>query len=281
MNYTHTILSLGAGVQSSALALMSEKGQVPKVDCAIFADTGAEPESVYEWLSWLETQLSFPVYKVMEKDGLTQSLEASVETGSRTANAPFYAKMGDFKEVNGDLIRVTEKEGMLRRSCTVEFKIKPIEAKTREILGVAKGRKVPKSIKVNSMQGISLDEIQRMKVSQKYWCDFTYPLVDLRMTRHDCKLWMHRNNYAEPPRSACVYCPYRSNSEWRYLRDNDPKGWQEAIRVDAKIRKGMPGTQAEMFVHQSLKPLAEVDLRTDEDLGQMTFLGECDGMCGM
>jgi hypothetical protein len=32
------ILSLGAGVQSSALALMIEKGEVPMVDAAIFAD---------------------------------------------------------------------------------------------------------------------------------------------------------------------------------------------------------------------------------------------------
>jgi len=35
------ILSLGAGVQSSTLALMIEKNLVPMVDCAIFADTGA------------------------------------------------------------------------------------------------------------------------------------------------------------------------------------------------------------------------------------------------
>ena len=37
------LLSLGAGVQSSTLALMLHKGQVPMVDCAIFADTMAEP----------------------------------------------------------------------------------------------------------------------------------------------------------------------------------------------------------------------------------------------
>ena len=41
------ILSLGAGVQSSTLALMFARGEVtPMPDCAIFADTGAEPASV-------------------------------------------------------------------------------------------------------------------------------------------------------------------------------------------------------------------------------------------
>jgi len=34
------VLSLGAGVQSSTLALMIEKGLIPKVSCGIFADTG-------------------------------------------------------------------------------------------------------------------------------------------------------------------------------------------------------------------------------------------------
>ena len=37
------ILSLGAGVQSSTMALMSARGDLPKPDAAIFADTGHEP----------------------------------------------------------------------------------------------------------------------------------------------------------------------------------------------------------------------------------------------
>ena len=281
MEFSHTILSLGAGVQSSALALMSEKGDAPKVDCAIFADPGAEKLGTYEWLDWLESQLSFPVHRVMEKDGLTKSLEASAATGTRTANAPFYAKIGEFREYQGELIQISEREGMLRRTCTQEFKIKPIERKTREILGVAPGRRVPGGVKVNSMQGISVDEIQRMRESTRQWMTFTYPLVEMRLSRHDCKRWMGQNGYPEPPRSACVYCPYHSNNEWRDLRDNDSAGWQEAVRVDALIRSGHQETEQELYVHQSLKPLPEVDLTTDEDHGQMTFMAECEGHCGV
>ena len=44
------ILSLGAGVQSTTLALMIEKGEIPMVDCAIFSDVGAEPKLVYKHL---------------------------------------------------------------------------------------------------------------------------------------------------------------------------------------------------------------------------------------
>ena len=45
------ILSLGAGVQSSTLALMIEKGEIPMVDAAIFADTQAESKETYEFLN--------------------------------------------------------------------------------------------------------------------------------------------------------------------------------------------------------------------------------------
>ena len=44
------ILSLGAGVQSSTLALMAVRGEIEMPEAAIFADTGAEPKSVYEYL---------------------------------------------------------------------------------------------------------------------------------------------------------------------------------------------------------------------------------------
>jgi len=59
------VISLGAGVQSSTIALMAAHGEIaPMPDAAIFADTQAEPVSVYRWLDWLETQLQFPVHRV-------------------------------------------------------------------------------------------------------------------------------------------------------------------------------------------------------------------------
>ena len=46
------LISLGAGVQSSVMALMAARGELePKVDGAIFADTGAEPDDVMDWLA--------------------------------------------------------------------------------------------------------------------------------------------------------------------------------------------------------------------------------------
>ena len=53
-------LSLGAGVQSSVLALLLSRSDprlaengYPKPDIAVFADTGWEPDYVYRHLDWL------------------------------------------------------------------------------------------------------------------------------------------------------------------------------------------------------------------------------------
>ena len=50
------ILSLGAGVQSTTVLLMSIRGELPRIDHAIFADTGWEPKAVYEHLDRLKEE---------------------------------------------------------------------------------------------------------------------------------------------------------------------------------------------------------------------------------
>ena len=58
------MLSLGAGVRSTILALTAAHGDIgPMPDCAIFADTGWEPSAVREHLAWLISGnvLPFPV----------------------------------------------------------------------------------------------------------------------------------------------------------------------------------------------------------------------------
>lgn len=61
------VLSLGAGVQSTTLALVAAHGEItPMLDCAVFADTGEEPAGVYRHLAWLQSEdlLPFPIHVV-------------------------------------------------------------------------------------------------------------------------------------------------------------------------------------------------------------------------
>lgn len=263
------VLSLGAGVQSSTLALMFARGELaPMPDCAIFADTGAEPASVYEWLMWLETVLPYPVHRVMKAKGLRENILAAVR-GGRFAGAPFFTES---QSAGG---------GQLRRQCTREFKVEPITKKLRELVGLEYRQRAPREIMVTQFIGISYDESIRMKPSREHWIEHKWPLVDLRMRRLDCLAWMESHGYPKPGRSACTFCPYHSDAEWSALKKL-PDDWASAVEIDDLIRGGVRGTTEKLFLHRSLKPLSEVDLASPEDRGQQTmFNDECEGMCGV
>ena len=159
------ILSLGAGVQSSTLALMIEKGEVPMVDCGIFADTGAEPKEVYDWLEYLKSQLSYPIHIVQWRNLKEDIINAS-QGMHKDFDAPFFT-----------VDKKTGKRGIMRRKCTADYKIKPVTQKIRKLLGYQKGQRVSKDTKVELVMGISYDELQRMKTNQLKYIENQYPLV--------------------------------------------------------------------------------------------------------
>jgi hypothetical protein len=253
------------------MALMAAHGEItPMPDHAIFADTGAEPRAIYEWLDWLEKQLPFPVHRVMWKDGLKQNIVDSV-VGGRFAGAPF------FTERTGGKGR-----GQLKRQCTNEYKILPIIKKTREILGLAKWKHGPEYIAVVMWQGISSDEIQRARKGVDRWTEYRYPLIEKRMSRNDCLKWMADKGYPAPSKSACIWCPYHSDSQWLEQKINDPESWAQSVEMDELIRGGVRGTTQRLYLHRSLKPLAEVRLVPAERAGDGDpFSEECEGMCGL
>lgn len=95
------VLSLGAGVQSSTLALMMTRGEVEPAACAIFSDTQWEPRAVYTWLDWLERQLSFPVHRVSQGNLRSAVLRQANATGGRVASVPWHMP-GAVQQRNAD-----------------------------------------------------------------------------------------------------------------------------------------------------------------------------------
>jgi hypothetical protein len=270
------VLSLGAGVQSSTLALMAAHGEVtPMPDFAVFADTQDEPASVYKWLDWLEKQLPFRVHRVtrgkLSEDTLRDRITKDGRTYQRT-NIPLYTLSTD-----GDFGAAT------MRSCTADFKINPILKFNRRACGITHGQK---NATVTSWIGISSDEKQRMKNSREKWCVNRFPLVELRMNRTQCIEWMNQNNYPEPPRSSCVYCPFHSNKEWRRLQTEEPGEFAKAVQFERDIQAAKARSQnfdSVPFLHNSRKPLDTIDFRSDVERGQqlLSFMDECEGMCGI
>ncbi len=254
------------------MALMAAHGEItPMPKCAIFADTQDEPKSVYTWLDWLENQLPFPVVRVTKGNLMNASLvvkRRKDDTGNWSKTLiPAFIKNADGTS------------GIIQRQCTHDYKIIPL---------IRAGLKIMREAGQNSFTqwiGISLDEAHRMKPSRDARITHRWPLIDGRINRHDCLRWMEKHKLPRPPRSACVYCPYHSDREWRRLRVEEPEEFAKAVVFDndyREARKKCERANGLPYLHRSLVPLGQVDFSTDEDHGQQVMFGnECEGMCGV
>lgn len=312
------VLSLGAGVQSSTLAMMAEEGEVtPMPDYGVFADTQAEPQSVYTHLAKLTPLLSFPIHTVtagsLAMDGL------KVIQSKKSGNLYQKNLIPLFIKNEGG------SKGILMRKCTSEYKIRVIQKFQRSVLTpgelpawkkrhagaykewmawaaatkVAKRNKSPLPPEpmtaweelqsdplIVSWIGISTDESHRMKPSRVPYIANRYPLIENDVSRKQCLEWMKRKGFGTPPRSACIFCPYHSDAEWVRLRDTEPEEfqnavmWEQAAQIanqEDQVTKGVP------FLHSSLVTLDKVVFRPkpDVNLDEVGFNLECEGMCGL
>lgn len=273
----YTFLSLGAGVQSSCLALMAAKGEIgPMPDAAIFADTQAEPASVYRWLDWLETQLPFPVVRVTRGSITAESLK--VRTFKNDPERKWVKSLIPAFIENPDGTK-----GIMGRQCTWSYKVEMLEKTARKLAEIKRGQK---DVTVTQWIGISWDELQRMKHGRKPWVQHRWPLIERKMTRRHCLEWMEANGFPEPPRSACMYCPFHSDYEWRRLRDEEPVAFAASVQFEKDLQAAKAQTDNQRgipYLHSSLKPLDTVDFSTDIERGQgaFDFNAECAGMCGV
>lgn len=273
------VLSLGAGVQSTALYLMSMEGRLPKLDAAIFADTQEEPKAVYQHLDWLRSLGGPPILT-----GTAGNLGDDLRSGRNSTGGRF-AAIPAFTTKDGG-----ENVGQTRRQCSKEYKTEVIgKVLRREILGLQPGRP-PKGVKVHQYIGISADEagratrMQRNVPAPKY-IQREFPFVDQFATRGELKTWLAPRVPHETPRSACVFCPYHDDAEWQRIKEQ-PDEWARACEIDRGLRgeyvanRDMDQT---MYLHRSCKPLELVQLKPQPKSNQtaMNFWAECEGMCGV
>ena len=278
---TLRILSLGAGVQSTTVLMLAAEGRLPKLDAAIFADTGWEPAAVYTHFDRLAREVAepagIPVYRVSEGNIRADALDPE----HRFASMPLFVK----NPGGGD--------GMTRRQCTSEYKLKPIKRKVRQLLGYPHPRPVPRGMFAEQWIGISRDEIDRAKDSGIGYLHSAFPLLDMSgaadgregWTRDDCQRYLNANGWASTPKSACVGCPFHGNRQWRDLRDNHPAEWDDAVDFDAAIRRGNARGNArgqnllgEAYLHRSRLPLDQAPIdrvtRHEWDARQTDVFGQ-------
>lgn len=261
---TLRVLSLGWGVQSFTLAAMVAVGDLPPVDLAIHADTRHEADGTYKfaaaWGPWLADH------------------GVAVETVQAADTSLVHEKWGGVMIPAFTVDLTTNKPGgQVNRQCTRYWKIAPIKGAIREAL-TARGLKASAGV-VDSLQGISLDEWTRMRTSDVQYINNVYPLVDMKMTREDCKRWLAAHDLPVPPKSSCTFCPFHKLDTWKAMKAEDGPDWAAAVAADDSIADAYltRAKPAELYIHPRMRRLAEA-VRIPEDYGaEQPSLGICDG----
>lgn len=263
------VLSLGAGVQSTTVLMLSLHQEIPAFDAVIFADTRRERRATYSTLWW----------------AVRRCKDAGVPLYVTGAGDIFDAwwQMPVFTTLDGQV-------GMARRQCTGDFKITTVRRVVRRLWQAA-GRPP-----VLQADGISLDEYHRASGTGVNYITAWHPLLDdpdgephVPMTRGDCEAWMDGHGYPLPIKSGCVCCPYQDDWSWAELRDHEPGTWADVIDLDRRMRHhhapDRAGFKAPVYLHRSARPLAEVPLPPPRPKGSrslaVTLEWACRGGCGL
>lgn len=262
MTYKITALSLGAGVQSSTILLMACRGELPKPDLAIFADTGWESEATYRHLGWLEKEAQeagIPLIRVNNGN-----LRENTLSGDR----PLGAGKAGFIDMPLHVKDRVGNRSMLKRQCTRWYKLSPISKELRRLLGVKPRQRIPTGA-IELWIGISTDEVSRANISRDKLITNSYPLLTIKpMSRVQCQLWLEQSyDGLVAPKSSCVGCPFHRDYDWQQIKAS-PAEWQMAVEVDKSVRRD---GDYSCFLHKSCNPLDEVDLRTPQEKGQLEF----------
>ncbi len=254
-------LSLGAGIQSTTLALMAAHREIgPMPDLALSADM-EELDATEANIQFLSSGnvLPYPLERISKGRLLSDDIRHRAAGTGRGVTIPFFTE-----------------RGQANRQCTREFKVEVIEAEIRRRRGFGPRQRIPaKSAEI--WLGYSTDEVVRAGAAFAPWAVHRFPLLEMGMSIRDCIAWLERNGYPIPPRSKCIYCPFRTDAEWRWMREHEPHNWEIAVEIDKLVRDVL---RVKGYLHRTRVPLADVDLSTDEERGQ-GLLMVCEAGCGL
>lgn len=278
------IQSNGMGVQSFAMYLMASTGYLPRFDYSIFVDLGAEKTKTlyyWEWLKvWAKENNGIPLIRIGKKNLKSDTLNGLKSADTRFVSIPFFSS------------GTGKKEGMLKRQCTGEYKIRQVNQCIKKLQGLRGNQRYQEAF---IFLGISIDEMSRMGSPEPVKLTNVFPFcnyqlgyrrgnysfrdpghVSLPMSRAQIENWLIQKGYPVPPKSSCKFCPYTTNDEWLDMKINDPNDFADSVLFDQKIRDGKPGVHnSKLYLHRSCKPLNEVDFTKDR--GNDMF--ECGGTC--
>ena len=258
------ILSCGAGMQSTALALMSCENaksdkpiypEVPVYDDVVFCDLGFEPPWVMKQVDFISKACEWAGihFKVIESPLYQDFMENFGER--RTISIPWWT------------IKDDGHKSKMPRNCTIDYKVEMISKYVRwELLGYKKGQRLrDEDKKAHEMHmGFSAEEARRCKENPNPMFINKFPLVDMRLTRADNYAYIRDVWGLETKASACTFCPFHKNYFFWHLRENEPEQYAQVVGVDELLRdkNPRPPMDSDLFISRSRKRLADL---TPED----------------
>jgi hypothetical protein len=183
----------------------------------------------------------------------------ALDTSKRFAPMPLFTK------------DAANKVSMLRRQCTREYKVAPLQKKVKELGATSSD---PAEVWI----GISVDEAHRIKDSFVKYTMHRWPLIDMRIDRAQCRAWLDAHGWTDVPKSSCIGCPFHDDHYWRRLKADSPDEFADAVDFDKRIRQ-LPRLKDATFLHRSAVPLDEVSLDNQNELD--LWGNECEGHCGL
>lgn len=254
------ILSCGAGMQSTALALIScaqtwggiRYPEVPRYDAVIFCDLSIEP-------AWVTEQVQF------------------IERACRNAHIPFYILQSDLyqdymdnfgkKRVPGMpfwTLDEEDKPGRIgRRACTVDFKILMIQKFVRSyLLGYRPHQRLrDEDVGAHELHiGFSKEEASRSFPSHHRMFQNKFPLIEMGWERKDTYRYNLEVWGLDSKASACLICPFHKNYFFQHIKHNFPADYDSVVRFDDMLEQRQPHSQIKnrIFLSRARKRIRDL-----------------------
>ena len=248
-------ISYGGGGQSTALCVRATQGKIGHIDAALFANVGDDsehPETITYvrevMIPWAAPR-GLPVHELkrVKRDGTVETLlEQLLKPNSRSLPIP---------------VRMPDTGAPGTRNCTTEFKIKVI-TKWLKAHGVSKT--TPAAVCI----GFSTDEAHRASNRRANPYELPeHPLLDMRLSRTDCKNLISRAGLPVPPKSACFFCPFHRTAMWSKMRRDEPALFQKSVELETTLleRRKKLGRDP-VYLTRFGKPLAEAIPEMQSDI---------------
>lgn len=220
MNEELTVLSLGGGVNSTALLVgLIEKNRAP--DLILFADTGAEHSRTYIHLNelddWLSRKGRDPIVRVSNagREGFVhKSLEDECLNNKTLPSLAFGFK-----------------------GCSVKWKRQPMDRFVKMWKPAIK--KWKSGGRVTRLIGIDAGERHRGKIPDDKKYVYQFPLIEWNWGRAECVEAIRNAGIQVPGKSACWFCPASKKAEIIDLANNHPDLFERAIAMEQNAKEDL------------------------------------------